>query len=480
MPTEWGLAGRVRQTFKEWRILRIMGQAGGSTLERMVSLKQHMVRLGKLSDDWRRPSFRSPENFFGDWQVCEDGDTVDIISYAESESVFEAVMGGPMVIDILGRLSRMVGEVCRSLLELVHMESIWKVTEDSFNDALQCGTNPAEMCNLFTLAITVTEHMCSKRALADEGQETNDMALLGVLKAVMQNNDSSIDPVTITECPGLFRIAPSNANVTVRHVLLMMELFCMVHAVSANIGFLRAHAFGRMGCLKDNRLKDEVTVAIKAMDDEASDLHNLLRNKEFETIDQGGLPWVLTVAEAKNWAKAVMRFSPWAKRMCVSMMLDDNYSMAESVSKDTPQFSHVVTETAYHPNLAKRNLLRPAQNDRLQAGCVALCNSMKATAAAHASWGLEPRFEEDSDFTERRAFCTSAYNGGKSALIVIAAVKVLEVGMGDDASTKKAAAGMLEKRKAHLPPPILAKLCEICGAMPKKETARKKAESSTT
>ena len=80
-------------------------------------------------------------------------------------------------------------------------------------------------------------------------------------------------------------------------------------------------------------------------------------------------------------------------------------------------------------------------------------------SVAHAGWNLLPQSSEDAAYTDRTHMCKSAYASGKQALIVIAAVTLIE--NCDCAAPATAATLLLAKWRLDLPAPLVGILSDI-------------------
>ena len=119
-----------------------------------------------------------------------------------------------------------------------------------------------------------------------------------------------------------------------------------------------------------------------------------------------------------------------------------------------------------------KNLLRGSENDQLTTYVLSLCAAMSAVSVAHAGWNLLPQLSEDAAYADRTNMCKPAYTSGKQAIIVIAAVIIIENCDCTDPVT--AAILFLAKRRLDLPAPLVAILSDIAkeGTAPKPTNAK--------
>ena len=133
------------------------------------------------------------------------------------------------------------------------------------------------------------------------------------------------------------------------------------------------------------------------------------------------------------------------KRAILTTIIDDMYTVAETVAKYTPSFGHVVSDASYHPKLATKQLLDSIAKDRIAEESGVLCTMMTHCSGVHWTWGMTPGLQEDSEWAERIAFARSAFNAAKTALVVIAGITIVERLSGDQA--KREAAKLLETKR---------------------------------
>jgi hypothetical protein len=88
---------------------------------------------------------------------------------------------------------------------------------------------------------------------------------------------------------------------------------------------------------------------------------------------------------------------------------------------------------------------------------------MRAVQCLHSDWRLEPPFEQDPEFAEKRAYCLSASREAKKAMTLIAAVSIMEDSSGDKAKLASQATVLLAKHKSQLPASIVERLNLIGG-----------------
>lgn len=259
----------------------------------------------------------------------------------------------------------------------------------------------------------------------------------------------------------LFDNRPRNSEAppTVEQLMSMFNLYVLVHNIALCVAFLRLHAFCSAGCISDHKIKAEVDSAIAYLDQEVDTLSITLEAPKYNAIRNLGLPWVMTVEQVRDWQAAAASLRVAAKRAIVQDLMNDAYALAERVGKLTPQFAHVVNDQVYHPNLAKKNLLRETENEQLTKEVVTLCATMAGVANLHTGWRLKPPFKDDPAYLEKRSFCDSAFAAGKQALILVAAVKILD--MGDTPLAQMEAQGLLVKRRGELPPPLVERLSMV-------------------
>jgi hypothetical protein len=291
-----------------------------------------------------------------------------------------------------------------------------------------------------------------KRVLMESGQTTTSASLLAILKDLSTFEDplQHIVPSSLALfVPGAEVPEPPSLP----QAFAMLDLRLCIHEVALSIAFLKSHAFGSGGCLLDRKIKPEVDAAVAFLDDLLATFATKLSDSVCNGVKQLRLPWTFTVEDCENFLVAATLFSLVAKRFILLALMDSAFNLAESVSSHTPLFSHIVTASVYHSKLAQKSLLKGQENERLTSETLALFVAMGLVAQVHQEWHMQPPLAEDVELAEKRAFCDSAFRVAKQALIIIAAVTVLETKKPDQSGQE--AENLLKKRKAELPAPLI-------------------------
>ena len=127
---------------------------------------------------------------------------------------------------------------------------------------------------------------------------------------------------------------------------------------------------------------------------------------------------------------------------------------------------HICNDKAYHPNLAKKQLVDPKRSEKLSEESATLCLCMQGVAAVHELFGLKPPLKEDESLQEEMGFCRSTFSKAARAVMIMGGVLIAET-MSGKAGADEAKA-LLSKKRAKLPPPLVKKL----DAMVEKESSK--------
>ncbi len=369
-------------------------------------------------------------------------------------------IGGDGVAELGGHGAR-GGQSVDARLEHQGHPSCWRGRHGA-----KLGRPLGAVCDLF---ISVNDAMDElrgfRRVLVEEGHTTCAFALYKVLQDLVLDAGDILEPKVNVYFGDLFRAElAADLGLSVSQAMRVLGMFCLVQSIALAIGFLKMNAFAaKSGCLVEHKLKPEIDAALAYMDAELHELAELLAQPETIEMEGMDLPLTFTVSDASVWVKAAKLFASSAKRGCVVAMLEDSYALAEAVSHDTPVSTHVVTDKSYHPKLANKFLLCKRTNDKLSLETVALSHSMRAVQCLHSDWRLEPPFEQDPEFAEKRAYCLSAFSEAKKAMMLIAAVSIMEDSSGDKAKLASQANTLLAKHKSQLPASIVERLNLIGG-----------------
>ncbi len=400
-----------------------------------------------------------------DWMLKFDGDT-DVnstaISYLEAKRVFKAIRVLPLVAMVLQNLGAMVQEVVKALMLALNIKAIRVVGEG--DTGTNFGRPLGAVCELFISVNDAKDELRGfRRVLVEEGHTTCAFDLYKVLQDLVLDAGDLLEPMVNVYSGDLFRAElAADLGLSVSQAMRVLGMFCLVQSIALAIGYLKMNGFAaKSGYMLDHTLKREVDAALAYMDVKLHELAELLAQPETIEMEGMDLPLTFTVSDASVWVRAAKLFASSAKRGCVVAMLEDSYALAESVSKYTPVSTHVVTDKSYHPKLARKFLLCTRTDDKLSLETVALSHSMRAVQCLHFDWRLEPPFEQDPEFAEKRAYCQSTFTEAKKALVIIAAVVLIEESSGDKG--KLAATALLAKRKDQLPATIVERLSCIAG-----------------
>jgi hypothetical protein len=365
----------------------------------------------------------------------------------------------PLVASALQTLGAMVQEVIKALMLTLNIKAIRVVGEG--DTGTKFGRPLGAVCELFISVNDAKDELRSfRRVLVEEGHTTCAFALYKVLQDLVLDAGDILEPKVNVYFGDLFRAElAADLGLSVSQAMRVLGMLCLVQSIALAIGFLKIHAFtAKSGCLLEHQLKPEIDEALTYMDAELHELAKLLAQPETIEMEGMDLPLTFTISDASVWVKAAKLFASSAKRGCVVAMLEDSYALAEAVSHDTPVSTHVVTDKSYHPKLANKFLLCKRTNDKLSLETVALSHSMRAVQCLHSDWRLEPHFEQDPEFAEKRAYCLSAFSEAKKAMMLIAAVSIMEDSSGDKAKLASQATGLLAKHKSQLPASIVERL----------------------
>ena len=160
------------------------------------------------------------------------------------------------------------------------------------------------------------------------------------------------------------------------------------------------------------------------------------------------LDWKLLPKQGTLWWASVAVYLQEAKQVVVDLVLDDAFVCAQCVGNALPAYSHIASEEAYHPKLAKKVLLDEFDSEKFTGYSIQLFKIMGHVGAVHKSFNLHGVLDKDERFSERISACSSTYKSAKQALFVVAAVKICETMKGEEQAN---AATTMLPRKPFLP-----------------------------
>lgn len=205
----------------------------------------------------------------------------------------------------------------------------------------------------------------------------------------------------------------------------MLRLFLLLHKVMVGVAFVKTVAATNTGCLHQHRLKPEILSFMTSLSDNIVDAKGL-SIKTASISGEQALPWVLTEVEISNWLAAAEGLAQRFRRFMVGTMLSDTYSLAEQLAKDTPQYTHYVSEDVYRSTLVKKHLLHFSKKEALGNDSVLLSKLSREVSMHYQTFTKGGALAEDKEFGESVAYCQSAFRSAKRALTLMAAVQVID------------------------------------------------------
>ena len=234
-----------------------------------------------------------------------------------------------------------------------------------------------------------------------------------------------------------------------------------VHKIALGVAFLKTVSATASACLHQHRLKAELVAFASELMGTVKMLQAVQGGQlPSESADEDETPWMLSITDMVTWVNSVEVLVQRFRRFMVGAMLADTYTLAEQLTKDTPQYGHYISDDAYRSTLAKRNLLNYTKTESLTQDSVLLFRLLQEISTLFRDFGLGKAVTEGTQFGESVACCQSAFRGAKRALTVVAAVQVIE---GPKSQATKDSAGALLKKKGDLPTSMIPLLEHVAG-----------------
>jgi hypothetical protein len=130
------------------------------------------------------------------------------------------------------------------------------------------------------------------------------------------------------------------------------------------------------------------------------------------------------------------------------------------VQRCTPRFDHVITQARVNEQLAKKHLLSYKGRDLLNLKTTTLFESLREFKRLHVHWALAPAPDQDSDFKEGLDSAGAIFSKAVETITVFAALNVVYE-MAEGQNRSQAAAELIGKKKAVIPPSLLNLLQQI-------------------
>ena len=257
-------------------------------------------------------------------------------------------------------------------------------------------------------------------------------------------------------------------------------LYKSASQVALAMAFLRTKFIsGSEGCIRDHKLKSDIENAVSFVRQTVSKLKEKIDGHEFSAFEttHSDIPWLLSKAACKQWLLAVQALTPSICRWCMRKVVDEMDFVAVNLNKQTPTWSHYISDTKFLPVLAKKNLLQWPWRKQLNEMASTLFAMIADASRLHTSWGLRPSLRADQEFGEAMALASSVFESAKVAITLIACCSVLLEKKGDDRAAQ--ALTLLQNKRETLPKAMVVELDKVAQTAAKGTTAKGAAGKET-
>lgn len=367
----------------------------------------------------------------------------------------------PLVKVAVTKLVGISNEVIPSLVESLGLPFIRRATTPALQQAIKLGKPASELVSQFVNAGNFTDAVRQLMSLLAErtlrGKLTSESLMEITLELVEVLGEDSFK---VTDWAGFFDIPPSEDSLpSLSEIMQMLVMWTGVYRAVVYMCFFKTAASSAAACVREHSLKQDLVLSVESFSRHIRTLHRQL-SESIATPADTKVSWVFPLEDAHAWVTLAQdMLLPQVKRYLVVALAKDIYTLAEKVASDTPQYSHFVSGTTYHPKLVRRHLVNYSKKEELSDNCVRLCLGMSRLGKVYCEFGLGPNIKLDDDLGEGVAFCDSSFKAGKQALTIVAAISVIETMRGAQAKDK--ASTLLETRKALLPESVVGLLEKI-------------------
>lgn len=232
--------------------------------------------------------------------------------------------------------------------------------------------------------------------------------------------------------------------------------FASLSQVLTCIAFLAQRFEAGGDCLvAQYRMKPEIEVATAFLKTQINELLGVVDppNAYEEETACRRFPWLVSVNQAREWLSAARIATPAICKHVVAYAGESLSTLTEEVSKVTPRYDHIITQTKFHLTPARKMMQQQASSRAiLNERTVSLYNAIADLARLRTQWALTS--DKDSESIQSTIDAAqSTFEHAKVAITIVAALVILLETKG---SSQSAAAQNLLHAKRDVLPKALA------------------------
>lgn len=235
------------------------------------------------------------------------------------------------------------------------------------------------------------------------------------------------------------------------------------HSVASVFGFLFAEVRNLPSCIVEHHIRRDIVEAIKVADSTCQDVLATMQAQEnlYKSVETFILPTSLaSPSRVRIWMEASVSACIELRKILALQAMADCTKIAAHVEKITPKYDHFLNDSTFVTSLARRHLVAPNPNrDALNKEVVALYHSIAQVNSFCIESGMGLA-KDISDIAEGLEHANAVFNGGKAALMVAVAAKVVLALKGKEQAGE--AAALLKKASAtSLPKSLSSELAKL-------------------
>jgi hypothetical protein len=214
---------------------------------------------------------------------------------------------------------------------------------------------------------------------------------------------------------------------------------------------------GKETFLRDGTLKNEVEMVVKNLKGACASANTCITTKLAERHYMP-LPFP-KLAAAKDYVVSATAVINAFARDAITSFFESTISLTQDLQLVTPAYGHIISDTTFNKQLAKKHLLGYPSRQALNEVATRTYTSMSEIGRVHKAMGLTPELDVDPEFADEMEQIRAIYASARKALSVIAGVNViLEV---PAAMKKEQASFLLTAQRADLPAALVEHLSKI-------------------